>query len=148
MRLRIDIGIGAKRNSRALSRLTRGVRYQSRFGGGLHIEKEDVGVERIANFFNCLSRPVKDHLIAGTSGTKNSKEFSTGNDFKARPPAGKTTDDTQIGVRFDGITDQMGDMLKRIAEEADLTMHCSFAVDVDGSSNFSGNPIQRNVLTM
>jgi hypothetical protein len=44
------------------------------------------------------------------------------------------TEEMQVGVRLDGITDQMRNRREGFVENTDMTLECPPAVDVNGCS--------------
>jgi hypothetical protein len=59
----------------------------------------------------------------------------------------KASNHAEIGIRLDGITDQMRNLPEGFAEELNLSPHGGFAIDVNGSSDVAGNLLQRHALT-
>src|SRR5262245_48393893 len=54
--------------------------------------------------------------------------------------------DVDIGIRFDGVADQMRDAAECILEDLDMTLESAPAVYVDRGSDFGSDTFQRNVF--
>ncbi len=148
MRFGIDVGVGSDGNARLFPCSTRRLRDQEGFSGRLDIKEENIGIQRVLDFFRCLSGPVKNNAAAGTSDTKRAEELSAGDDFEADLPLREPAKNRQIGVGFDGITDPVRNLVERASEKLDLPPHRGFAVDINRGPNLPGDLIQRNILTI
>src|SRR5688572_10269774 len=144
----IDVGICAQGDSSTFARLARCLYNQIRFSGRFHVEEEDIGLEPMADFVNGLARTIKYNLLAGTTGSQHSKQLPARYNLEAGTPRGKLANDTEVGVRLNGIAKQVRNLLKRITEDLHLTVHRRLAVNINRRADFAGNLVQRNAFTM
>ena len=82
------------------------------------------------------------------AGPENAKQLSSGDDVEARSPRGEPAQDTDIGVGFDGVADQMRGGFESLVENANMTLKRSKAINISGCADFIGNAVKGNFLAV
>ena len=144
MRARIDIRIRANGNAGAHAGVASDVVNQLQFGTRLDVEKQDTGVQRIANFFGSFADAGEDHFVGRTAGFEDAKQFAAGNDVESGTPLDKPPQKIHVGVGLDGVRDQMRYGSESFIEHTDVPLQRSLAVDINGGAQISGDLLERN----
>src|SRR5204863_717116 len=106
-------------NRRAFSGIAGNLMNQLQFCTRLNVEKKNARIQRIADLVRSLSHTCKNDLRRRPARAQHTKQFAAGNDVETGSPLGKPTQNIDVGVCFDRITDQMRYGLESFVENAD-----------------------------
>src|SRR5207253_10640915 len=148
MRAGIDIRIRADGNAGAHAGVLGDVVNQLQLGTRFDVEKENPGIESVADFLWSFADAGEDDFVRRTAGFQDAKQFAAGNDVESGAPLRKSPQKVYVRIRFDGVTNQVRYGSESFVEHADVPLQGFLAVDIDGGANISGDLIERNLFAV
>src|SRR5690606_4409212 len=99
-----------------------------------------------ADFSGLLAQPGEHHLGGIAAGGQDPLQFAHRNNIKTRAQAGQYVQNRQVGVGFDGETDQMGKVSQSFVIGQVMLFQGGAGVDIARAAVLAGNLADRYVL--
>src|SRR5262249_5934687 len=146
--MRIDIGIRTQRNRRASFLCSRNAInvFQLRFA--LDVEAGHALLERVLDFFIRLTHAGKRTPGWVAAGCEHTIQFASGNNVETCACICEQLQDRPIGVRFDGVTNQVSQRRECGIQARIMVENCSCAVDISWSAELLRDTAKIDILAV
>ena len=106
MGFRVDVGINAQADRRILCALSGNIVQAFEFRNRFDVEAENASIQRLFHFRSGLPDTGKNDFLRVSPGGQHALQLATGNDVKTGTQSGEQIEDGEVGIGFDGVTDQ------------------------------------------
>ena len=106
MRLRVDIGIDAQAHRCFYPELTGDGIEALQFSGGLDVETENAGVQRLLHLGRRFSNAGENDFLRVGARCQHALQLAAGDNIETGAHTGKEVQDGEIGVGFDCVADE------------------------------------------
>ncbi len=146
VRFRVDVGIHPQRNRGDLA-CASGDRIQRlELGGRLDVEAPDAGRQRGFHFDRRLADAGEHDLRRIAAGGDDPRQLAAGNDVEAASEAREDVQYSQVGIRLDGVANEMGNAVERGREGAKPILERRARIDIARGAETLGERRQRHAL--
>ena len=98
------------------------------------------------NFPVLFANAREDDFRRVATGSQDPLQLATRDDIKARAQLGQQAEHSQVGIRFDGITDHDGMLLKGLTKSLIRRCDSALRIDIQGGVELLCEGFGRNIL--
>jgi hypothetical protein len=146
VRLRVHVGIHAQGDRRARAELARDLVQRAQLAHRLHVEEQDLRLQRVAHLVPRLADAGKDDFLRRHARPQRAMQLAAGDDVGAGAGPGQRRDHGQVRIRLDRIADEMRQVLEGVVVRAIAVEQRGFRVHVRRCADGVGELRQRHRL--